>query len=252
MTQGTLPQIETTDTANANRMAAKRLSVLFIAAYVAQGIAIQFGLIDQPLKFFMMKELHFSAAEVATYLSILMIPLGAQAVLRTGMRFCSALRIQAQELPDSGKSGDGWRLTSLWLSRIPLPLILGCLMVVAIGIAASTAITVGLAVEGGREDAQAKNYFALQTMFYYGAIIVASVLGGWLCNELAPMTSLHIAAMIAALPVFCVAMLTPFLLSESKTTLNRIDARATLCVVDGGAPPAQILAHRAVHLVLGF
>ena len=35
----------------------RRLTLLFIAAYVAHGLSTQFGLIAQPLQFFMMKGL---------------------------------------------------------------------------------------------------------------------------------------------------------------------------------------------------
>jgi len=50
------------------------LPLFFIVAYLAQGVAQQFGLIAQPLQNFLMKERGMDAAQTAAFLSVLMLP----------------------------------------------------------------------------------------------------------------------------------------------------------------------------------
>jgi len=57
-----------------SRSAAKRLTLLFAVAYVSHGIATQFGLIAQPLQYFMMKGLLLTAAQVSSCMAIMMLP----------------------------------------------------------------------------------------------------------------------------------------------------------------------------------
>lgn len=54
---------------------AQRLMLFFAAAYVSQGLSCaQFGVIAQPIQFFMMKGLNLTAAQISSYLAIMMIP----------------------------------------------------------------------------------------------------------------------------------------------------------------------------------
>jgi hypothetical protein len=50
------------------------LSVFFAVAYFSHGIATQFGLIAQPIQYFMMKGLNLTAAQISSYLAVMMLP----------------------------------------------------------------------------------------------------------------------------------------------------------------------------------
>ena len=108
-----------------------------------------------------------------------------------------------------------------------LPVVLIALMFTAIGMAISTALMVGLAVQQGRQDGNIREYFAVQEFFYYGANILAAAGGGALCQYLLPQNALNTAAAIAVLPVLCVAFLTAFALKEAKAAVSRKAVVAT-------------------------
>jgi MFS family permease len=230
---------------NGAQLAAGRLTLLFAIAYVSHGIAAQFGLIAQPLQYFMMKGLHFSAGQVSSYLAIMMLPwvlkpfygLVCDFIPLFGYRRKSYLCI-ANALTASA--------FFVMASTDSLAIILGALLLSAVGMAASTAITVGLAVEGGRGNGKARDFFAEQTFFYYSALIVASIVGGLLCNYLTPKDALHLAAMVAAVPVLLVSVLAIVLVKEDKSRFNSQEMRKTWASI------REVLRSRSFWLVALF
>jgi predicted MFS family arabinose efflux permease len=199
---------------------AGNMTVFFAMAYITQGIATQFGIVYQPLQYFMMKGLHLNAGQVSSYLAVMMFPwvmkpfYGMVCDLfplfgyRRKSYFCVVSLLAAGAF-------------SLMTRADSLPIILDCLLVSTVGMAAATAITVGLAVQGGRSDGKARAYFAVQTFFYYSAIIAASIGGGLLCRYFAPDAALHSAALIAALLVVAIAFLSIFMVREERQSFNK-------------------------------
>ncbi len=59
-----------------------------------------------------------------------------------------------------------------------MPMILAAMVCSAVGMAASNAITAGLAIEAGKDADKVGDYFSVQTFCYYSALSVASVTGG--------------------------------------------------------------------------
>lgn len=58
-----------------NSSATGRICVFFAIAYLSQGISCaQFGVIAQPIQFFLMKGLDLSAAQVSSYMALMMLP----------------------------------------------------------------------------------------------------------------------------------------------------------------------------------
>lgn len=213
-------------TSNQAKSVPGRLSAFFAITYISHGIASQFGIISQPLQFFMKDGLHLNAAQVSSYLALMMLPW----VLK----------------PFYGVICDfvpfwGYRRKSyLWLANAvaasasvfiacsdSLAIIVPALAVAAMGMAASTAVTVGLAVEQGRKDGKARVYFAQQTFFYYCALVAASISGGLLCRHLAPSLALHAAAGLAAAPPLVVSVLALRMVPEQKSSLDLEALRAS-------------------------
>src|SRR5688572_27758060 len=50
------------------------LSLFFIVSYIAHGIASQFGLIAQPVQYYLKQALHMTAAEVSGCMALMMLP----------------------------------------------------------------------------------------------------------------------------------------------------------------------------------
>jgi MFS family permease len=227
------------------KLAVRRLTLFFAIAYVSHGIATQFGLISQPLQYFMMKELHLTAAQVSSYLAIMMLPWVLKPFYGLVCDFVPLFGYRRKSYLIAANALTAIAFAVMACSS-SLAIILAAFVLTAVGMAASTAVTVGLAVEGGRNDGKARDYFAQQTICYYCALVVASVTGGLLCHYLAPESALHIAAMIAAAPAFIVSILTTFMLQEEKTSLNTQGVRDTWVSV------RQVLRSRSLWLVALF
>lgn len=100
-----------------------------------------------------------------------------------------------------------------------LTLVVTGLVLMATAMAISTTLMVALAVEQGKENGKARDYFSGQVFWYYTANIVAAIAGGLLCQNLAPHMALHWAALIAMMPVILMVFLTGIMLKEEKSEL---------------------------------
>ncbi|MBX9693727.1 MAG: MFS transporter [Cyanobacteria bacterium] len=226
-------------------MSGKELTVLFAVAYLSHGIATQFGLVSQPLQYFMMKGLNLTAAQVSSYLAVMMLPWVLKPFYGLVCDFFPLLGYRRRSYAIAFNA-----ITIIafivMASASSLPLILAAFVFSSVGMAASTAVFVGVAVESGRKEGKHGEYFSLQTFCYYSALVVASIGGGWLCHTLEPLMAVHTAACIAALPVVVVVLLSFFLLKEQKCSLDRAGIRET-CV-----SLRQILGNRSLLLVALF
>jgi MFS family permease len=195
------------------------LTLVFALSYLSTGIAAQFGLVSQPLQYFMLKELNLTAAQISSYLAIMMLPWVLKPFYGLVCDFVPFLGYRRKSYLALANLTAGVAFVVMACAET-LPIILGALLLSAAAVAASTAITVGLAVEDGKHERRARDHFSLQTACYYGALIVASLGGGWLCQVLTPYAALHTAALVAALPVLLVSVLVLVLVREEKSQLN--------------------------------
>lgn len=196
------------------------LMLFFAIAYLSQGLSCaQFGLIAQPIQYFMMKGLGLSAAQISSYLAMMMIPWVAKPLYG----------LIADFIPLFGYRRKSYLLASNIITAIAfavmfavdsLPVILVALFFTATAMAVATALMVGLAVEQGRADGKTCGYFCLQEICYYTANMSAAVLGGLLCQQLVPHASFRWAAAICILPPLVVSCLCANLLTETKTRLD--------------------------------
>jgi len=224
---------------------AGQLALFFSIAYLSHGIAAQFGLIAQPIQYYMMKGLNLTAAQVASYLAIMMLPWALKPVfglLFDFVPFCGYRR-KSYLIAVNLLAAGAFAVMALSNS---LSLILPMFVLSASGIAASTALTVGLAVEQGRKDGKAREYFAGQTFWYYSAIIVASIGGGLLCHYLEPAAAIETAATIALFPPMVVSVLSAVMIKEQKTAFDMQR------VHDTWTPMKEALRSRALWLAALF
>ncbi len=208
--------------ANKSPLPAKQNFVVFFAVvYFSHGISCgQFGLIAQPIQYFMMKGLNLNAAQVASYMAIMMLPWVIKPIYGLLCDFVPLFGYRRKSYVVLGNAVTALGFAFIALTS-SLPVVLIALMFTAIGMAISTTLMVGLAVQQGRQDGKIREYFAVQEFFYYGANIMAAAGGGAICQYLLPQVALNTAAAIAVLPVLCVAFLTAFKLKESKAVVSR-------------------------------
>ncbi len=210
-------QKSTTGNGAATAVSFLSLSSFFALAYLAQGFSSQFGVIAQPLQFFMMKELGQSAGQVSTALAVLWLPWVIKPFYGLICDF----------VPLFGYRRKSYLILANLLAVLSfgiiatantLAVILPALVLLATACAISTALMVAQAVEAGRNDGKARDYFSGQVFFYYLANIIAAVAGGALCQMLIPHMALHMAAIVAAVPVIILSILSVFFLKEKKVT----------------------------------
>lgn len=172
-----------------------------LAAYINQGVSQHFCLPAQPLDFYLLKQMHFSAVEVAAFLSVLMVPWLIKPIYG----------ILSDFVPIGGWHKKPYLLLGAAVGAAAfgclafgppaftvLPLLLSC----SLGMAISTVVLVALVTDRSHKMPElARKYFSLQATSYYGASIGASLVGGMLCQQLAPRHALSVACSICA--VFC-------------------------------------------------
>lgn len=196
------------------------MSAFFAMAYVSHGLSCaQFGVISQPLQFFMMDGLKLSAAEVSSNMAILMLPWIWKPVIGIITDFLPIFgyRRKSYLLIGFGLSATAFAL--LLLSNT-LRTIMPGIFVAALCMAMSTAMMVGMAVEIGRSDGRTRQYFRIQEIFYYGANIVASIISGALCQAFGPNGAFNYAVGFAIAPMLLMVIATALHVKEEKAPLQ--------------------------------
>jgi predicted MFS family arabinose efflux permease len=204
-----------------------RLMLFFAIAYLSQGISCaQFGVIAQPIQYFMMQGLNLSAAEISSYLAIMMIPWVLKPLYGLISDFVPLFGYRRKSYLILANSLAAIAFIVMLLTD-SMPVILSALFLTAAAMAIATALMVGLAVEQGRAEGKARDYFCIQEVCYYSANMAAALAGGLLCHFLTPRLAFHSAAAIATLPLIVVSLLTALLLNETKTRLDTGKLRET-------------------------
>lgn len=203
------------------------MTVFFAVAYLAQGLSCaQFGIIFQPIQSFMLNGLNLEAKDISSYMAFMMLPWVIKPIYG----------LLADFLPLFGYRRKSYILASNFIASCAfifmllsssLPSILAALLVTALAMAVSTALMVGLAVEAGRENGKVGHYLTVQELGYYSANIAAGFAGGLLCRVFSPLQSLHIAALMAALPPLVVSWLAYKQISEKRSGLNLAGLKET-------------------------
>lgn len=195
------------------------LSSYFAILYLSLGITTQFGLIDQPIKYYLKTGLHMTAAEVSTYMALMMLPWVLKPLYTAVCDFVPLWGYRRKSYLIATHAVAAIAFAALAYSS-SLPVILLSFAASVVALATSTAVATGVAVEDGRSNGKTRDYFASQTLGYHGAIIAASLAGGYLCRHLTPQTALHTAAGLCIVPVLLVIAATTFMLKEEKSQRN--------------------------------
>lgn len=196
------------------------LMAFFAIAYLSHGISCaQFGVVAQPIQYFMMKRLGLSAAQISSWLALMMIPWVLKPLYGLISDFIPLFGYRRKSYLLAANLIAGLAFTVVFLIDF-LPVILVALFCTATAMAVSTALMVGLAVEQSRVDGKARDYFCVQEICYYSANICAALIGGLLCQWLVPHLALRTAAAISALPPLLVSSLCATLIGEDKSRLD--------------------------------
>lgn len=203
---------------SAGTLVSRDMSVFFAVAYLSQGLSCaQFGVMSQPLQFFMMAGLKLSAADVASNMAVLMLPWVWKPVIGILTDFFPIFGYRRKSYLLLGFACSALVL-SLMLLNSTLQVIMPGVFVAAICMAISTALMVGMAVEAGRADGKTRHYFRIQEIFYYAANIAAAIISGGLCQAFGPQKAFGYAVGIAMLPMVLMTFMSAIHVKEEKTT----------------------------------
>lgn len=198
----------------------KRIALYFLFAYFAQGISCaQFGVIAQPIQFFMMEGMHLDSAQISSSMSLMMVPWMVKPFYGLISDFIPLFGYRRKSYLVLVNSVSAIAFFVMLISR-SLFVVLACLMCTALAMAIATALMVGFAVEKGQDGADVRRLFVIQEIAYYSANVFAVILGGSLCQKLDPLNALHTAALIAIVPLLLISILTVRLVQENKSKLD--------------------------------
>ncbi|MBI1271678.1 MFS transporter [bacterium] len=192
------------------------LVAFFFTAYALQGFACaQFGIVGQPVQYFLMDGLKMNAADISFIMSVLMIPWIIKPIyglISDSIPFLGYHR-KSYLVIASLLASAAFLLMGLFCS---LSMIISCLTAAAAGMAVSTALMVAVAVDRGRDDGQTREYFRIQECGYYFTNIFVVIGAGYLCHIASPVQSLKMAALIAAACALALSLITAVKLDEAR------------------------------------
>jgi len=170
----------------------------FSLAYVMQGVSQHFGLISQPLQYFLMTSHKLSAGDVAFWMSLLMVPWIIKPAYALLSDFAPIARYRRRSylLLSSAIAGLAF-LSAPLVSGVPA--IMTALVLSGIGMAFSNVVLNALTVESTKQEGSAKHLWSTQSLSYYAANIVCVALGGFLCQRFGSSEAIEYAAVIAGL-----------------------------------------------------
>jgi len=170
----------------------------FVAAYVVQGASQHFGILSQPLQYYLMQHEGLTAASVAGCMSLLMVPWIIKPIYAVLTDFfpIAGYRRRSYLLLASALAG---------LSMLCVPLLdhlnamMAALVLGSIGMAFANVVLNALTVEACLRDGTLRNLWSTQSLSYYSANIACVALGGYLCSKFGDHDAINYAAVVAGL-----------------------------------------------------
>lgn len=207
--------------------------MLYIAlSYLGQGFAQHFCLLAQPLDNFFLRICRWNAAEVASYMVLLMVPW----TLKPAFGFL----VDIFPLPGSSKKFyllGSFLLAAICYAGVAFATCVNVcstvlLVLSSAALACASATLLGLVVQRFRGES-VSYIIAWQNFMYYIALMGAGLLAGNLCQFHQPIDALRIAAMLSSLVCGLLALITCFLIEEfpsQRRPVNFFTARLkSLC-----------------------
>lgn len=191
---------------------------------------MQFGIIAQPVQFYMMKGLGLSAADIGSFLALMMLPWVIKPLYGLVSDFVPLFGYHRKSYIVLANLAAAISYGVMVFSHA-LPAVLICLGLVALSLAVSSAVMIGLALEQGRDNDRARDYFGIQSTYYYSANIIAAITGGLLCQHLAPPVALQAAAGLCVLPLLAVCIFTASMVREKRSKMAVQTVRTTGAVL---------------------
>jgi hypothetical protein len=201
--------------------------LFFAVVYTVEGIGqAKVGIVWQPLTYFLKTQYGWSALQIAASLAVLDVPWVVKPLYGLVSDF----------LPLFGYRRRSYLLLSnlaavgafAWVTQIvaPGPLVFA-LVLTSIAMAVSSTLCGALLVENGQRHDVSGAFVNQQWLWFSGATVVTSLLGGGLIEVFSPTGALHVAALLAAIaPLAVLGCL--HLVDEARAGIDRAVLRQRL------------------------
>jgi MFS family permease len=200
--------------------------LFFAIVYVVEGIGqARVGIIFQPLNYYL-KDIGWTPVEVTAYLAILNFPWIIKPVFGLVSDF----------IPLFGYRRKSYLIISsicavaayAWIARLSEPgEFVSLLVLTSFAMATASTLCGALLAENGQAFRLSSTFVGQQWLWFYIAIMASSFAGGELVQRLSPLSALQAAAGVAAVAPIAVILASLFLLSERKSTVNRLEMQRT-------------------------
>jgi len=196
-----------------------RMMWFFAFVYIAEGVAQTSGIIDQPLKRFLLEGLGWSTFAMSAYLWVLSIQWWAKpfyGLVSDCVPIAGYRRKSYLVLANLAAAVALFTLSkTLSTNKLIVELSIDVMMM-----ATSSVLCGALIIEWAKHSTVAAKFCGQQSLWANGATIVAIFAGAWLCDTFNPTDALHWAAMIAAVAPLVVMLVTWPLVREEKTHID--------------------------------
>jgi MFS family permease len=204
-----------------------RLMLFFAIVYTVEGFCqAKIGVVWQPLTHFLKERQGWDAVQIATSLAVLDVPWVVKPLYGMVSDF----------IPLFGYRRRSYLLLAniaviaafLWATQVLAPTaIILALLLTAIALATASTMCGALLVENSQRLHATAAFINQQWLWFYVAVMVASLLGGELIEYLSPAGALHVALGIGAvLPIAAIASIA--LVDEQRTGINVAEFRHAL------------------------
>jgi MFS family permease len=203
----------------AERADIKRLMAFFALVYLVEGIGQTDGLISQPLNYYLKQVYQWTPVQIAAFLAVLNLPWIIKPVYGIVSDFVPLFGYRRKTYLIAANAGAAAAYFGAVFAGAPATLVF-LLLLTAYGMAIASTLCGAVLVENGRKFDASAIFVNQQWLWFSGAQIVTSILGGLLIEWLAPASAVHAAALIAGVPPILVVIYTVAFLKEEKSTIS--------------------------------
>lgn len=190
-----------------------------------QGVSQHYGIVSQPLQYYLMTGQKLSAGDVAFWMALLMVPWiikPAYAVLTDFMPIARYRRRSYLLLASS--------IAGLSFLSVPLisgvPSIMTALILTGVGMAFANVVLNALTIETSKQNPSGSHLWSTQGLAYYGANIACVAFGGFLCERYGSTEAIEYAAVIGGLVPLLFLYMVLYAVRETKCVKAATNWRA--------------------------
>jgi MFS family permease len=200
--------------------------LFFAIVYVVEGIGqARVGVIFQPLSHYL-KDLGWTPLQVTAYFAVLNFPWIIKPFFGLVSDFIPLLGYRRKSyLIISSLCAVG---SYAWIARLSEPSEFALLLLLtSYAMATASTLCGALLAENGQSFRLSSTFVSQQWLWFYVAIMASALVGGELVERLPALAALQVAAGVAAAAPIAVIFASLFLLSERRSSVNRLELQRT-------------------------